>query len=67
MQFTAMFYGCENGNVQVIKCYIYLIFAQNIDFGYTLVRRFSRVPTIFVLEQKKRKIMYTPLNPKFTI
>ena len=28
--------------------YIFLIFAQNIDCGYT----FLRVPTIYVLEQK---------------
>ena len=44
---------------------IFLIFAQNIDCGYTLVppsvrtasvRRFYPVPTIYVLEQKIRKI-----------
>ena len=36
MQFTAMFHGCKNGNFQATKCYIFLIFAQNIDCGYTL-------------------------------
>ena len=34
----------------------FLIFAQNMDCGYTLE------PTIYVLEQKKKK-MYTPVNP----
>ena len=32
MQYTAIFHGCENDNFQVTKCYIFLIFAQNIDF-----------------------------------
>ena len=36
MQYTAIFHGCENGNFQVTKCNIFLIF----------------VPTIYVLEQK---------------
>ena len=41
------------------KCDIFLIFAQNIDRGYTLEPPqwggFSRVPTIYVLKQKKKK------------
>ena len=32
IQYTAIFHGCKNGE----KCYIFLIFAQNIDYGYTL-------------------------------
>ena len=44
------------------KCDIFLIFAQNIDFGYTL----KPVSTIYVSEQNK-KIMYTPVNPNLTI
>ena len=36
MQFTAMFHGCINGNFQVTKCYIFFIFAQKFDCGYTL-------------------------------
>ena len=44
------------------KCDIFLIFAQNIDFWYTL----EPVPTIYVSEQNK-KIMYTPVNPNLTI
>ena len=37
--------------------YIFLTFAQNIDCGYTLV------PTIYVLEQNKKKIY--PCKPQF--
>ena len=36
MQFTAIFHGCKNDNHQMIFFYIFLIFAQNIDCGYTL-------------------------------
>ena len=35
MQYTAIFHGCKNGNFQVKKKSIFLIFAQNIDCGYT--------------------------------
>ena len=56
MQYTAIFHGYKNDNFQMKNCDIFLIFAQNIDRGYTLeppqaVRRFYRVPTICVLEQ----------------
>ena len=36
VQYTAIFHGCKNGNFQMKKCDIFLIFAQNIDHGYTL-------------------------------
>ena len=36
MQNTAIFNGCKNGNFQIKNCDIFLNFAQNIDFGYTL-------------------------------
>ena len=42
---------------------IYHISAQNIDCGYSL----ERVPTIYVFWVEIRKIMYTPVNPSFTI
>ena len=35
MQYTAIFHGCQNGNFLVKNCDIFLIFAQNIDRGYT--------------------------------
>ena len=36
VQYTAIFHGCKNGNFQKKKCDFFLIFAQNIDRGYTL-------------------------------
>ena len=36
MQYTAIFHGCKNFNFQMKNCDIFLIFAQNIDCGYTL-------------------------------
>ena len=36
VQYTAMFHGCENGNFQMKNAICNLIFAQNIDRGYTL-------------------------------
>ena len=36
MQYTAIFHGCKNAHFQMICFYIFLIFAQNIDCGYTL-------------------------------
>ena len=35
VQYTAIFHGCENDNFQMKNCDICLIFAQNIDRGYT--------------------------------
>ena len=48
VQYTAIFHGCKNDNFQMKIFDFFLIFAQNIDCGYTL----ERVPTIYVLEQK---------------
>ena len=36
MQYTAIFHGLKNDNFQMKDCDIFLIFAQNIDCGYTL-------------------------------
>ena len=36
MQYTAIFHGCKNGHFQMKMFNIFLIFAQNIDCGYTL-------------------------------
>ena len=35
-QYTAIFHGYKNDNFQIIFFVIFLIFAQNIDCGYTL-------------------------------
>ena len=36
MQYTAIFHGCKKINFQMKNYIIFLIFAQNIDCGYTL-------------------------------
>ena len=36
MQYLAIFHGCKNNNFQMKNCDSFLIFAQNIDCGYTL-------------------------------
>ena len=36
MQYTAIFHGCKNVHFQIKFSNIFLIFAQNIDCGYTL-------------------------------
>ena len=36
VQYTAIFHGCKNDNFQMKNCDVFLIFAQNIDCGYTL-------------------------------
>ena len=36
MQYTAIFHGREKDNFQLNFFYYFLIFAQNIDCGYTL-------------------------------
>ena len=36
MLYTAIFHGCKYANFQMKDCHIFLIFAQNIDRGYTL-------------------------------
>ena len=44
MQYTAIFHGSKNDNFQMKNCDIFLILAQNTDYGYTLepphLRRF---------------------------
>ena len=34
-QYTVIFHSCKNGNFQMKNCDIFLIFAQNIECGYT--------------------------------
>ena len=36
IQYTAIFHGCKNDYFQMKNCDDFLIFAQNIDCGYTL-------------------------------
>ena len=70
MQYTAIFHGCKNDNFQMKINDIFLIFAQNIDRGYTLEPPqqggSNEYPQSMFLS-KNKKIMYTPVNPSFTI
>ena len=36
IKYTPIFHGYKNDNFQLKNCDIFLIFAQNIDCGYTL-------------------------------
>ena len=51
MQYKEIFKVVKNENFPLKNFDIFLIFAQNIDCGYTLEPP-RRVPTIYVLEQK---------------
>ena len=71
MQYTQIFLALKIENFQLKIFDIFLIFAQNIDCGYTLEPP-RRVPTIYVLEQsmfwsKNKKNRYTPGYPSFAI
>ena len=54
MQYIEIVFGSKNENFHWKNCDIFLIFAQNVDCGYTLEppRRGGSKPTIYVLEQK---------------
>ena len=56
MQYTARLNGCKNDNF-LLKTSVFLIFAQNINCGYTLESSHlggsnEYIPTIYALEQK---------------
>ena len=57
-------------NFQIKKLIFFLIFAQKIDCGYSLEpprRGGSNEYPQSIFWAKIRKIMYTPVNPSFTI
>ena len=54
MQYIAIFHGFKNDNFQIKIAIFFIIFAQNIDYGYTLE------PPHYIKNKKK---MYTPLTP----
>ena len=65
MQHTAIFHARKNDNF-----HLNLIFAQNIDCGYTLEPPQSGSSNEYpqcIFWSKNKKIMYTPVNPSFTI
>ena len=70
MQYTAIFHGCKNDNFQMKIFDIFLIFAQNIDCGFTLELPpggGSKEYPQSMFWSKNKKKMYTPVNPSYTI
>ena len=70
MQYTAIFHCCKNVNFQLKIIIFFLIFAYNIDSGYTLEshqRGGSNEYPQSMFKSKNKKIMYTTVNLIFTI
>ena len=70
VQYTAIFHDCKNDNFQMKIFDIFLIFAQNIDCGYTLEppqRGGSNEYPQSMFWSKNKKNMYTRVNPTFSI
>ena len=70
VQYTAIFHGCKNDNFQMKFFDIFLIFAQNIDCGYTLEppqRGGSNEYPQSMFWSKTKKKLYTRVNPTFSI
>ena len=65
MQLTAIFHGCKKDNYQLNMFDYFHIFAQTKDCGYSLDGSNEYPQTMF--KSKNKKIMYTPVNPNFTI
>ena len=70
IQIYGKFQFQKTENFQIKNSDIFHIFAQNIDYGYSLEppRRggFNEYPQSMFLSRNK-KIMYTPVNPSLTI
>ena len=70
VQYTAIFHGCKNANFQMKIFDIFLIFAQNINCGYTLEqpqRGGSNEYPQSMFWSKNKKNMNTRVNPTFSI
>ena len=70
VQYIAIFHGCKKDNFQMKMFDIFLIFAQNIDCGYTLEppqRGGSNEYPKSMFWSKNKKNMYTRVNPTFSI
>ena len=70
MQYTEKKIGCKNENFHWKNFDILLIFAQNIDCGYTLEpprRGGSNEYPQSMFWSKNKKNRYTPANPSVTI
>ena len=70
MQYTEIFLAIKNENFQQKHFDIFLIFAQNIDCGYTLEpprRGGSNKYPQSMFWSKNKKNTFTPANPSFSI
>ena len=70
MQYKEIFKVVKNENFLLKNFDIFLIFAQNIDCGYTLEpprRGSSNEYPQSMFWSKNKKNRYTPANPSFTI
>ena len=73
MLYTAIFHGCKNVIFQMKKYNIFLIFAQNIDCGYTLEPPQYRLIEAVLMSthnlcfRAKIRKKCIPLYPSFTI
>ena len=70
MRYTEIFKVVKNENFQWKFLDIFLIFAQNIDFGYTLEpprRGGSNEYPQSMFSSKNKKNRYTPAYPSFAI
>ena len=68
MQYTEIFIAIKIENFQQKNSDIFVIFAQNIDCGYTLEpprRGGSNEYPQFMFWSKNKKNRYTPVNPCF--
>ena len=70
IQIHCKFYRRKHENIKMKNCDIFLIFAQNIDCKCSLEppqRGGSNEYHNLCFQPEIRKIMYTPVNPSFTI
>ena len=63
MLYTTIFHGCKKDNFQMKNCDVFLIFAQNIDCGYTLEPPLTSTHNL-CFRAKIRKNEY-PCKPQF--
>ena len=63
MQYTAILHGCKNIHFQMIFLNIFLIFAQNIDCGYTLEGGSNEHPQSMFWSKNKKKVYHC--KPQF--
>ena len=70
MQYTAIYHGCKNVNFQMKNYKFFLIFAQNIDCGFTLEPPHwggsNEYPqSMFKSKIKKKNVPVYPCTPQF--